>query len=101
MNEERERFLTEVMGACWHDFDLDKPVMTYSLIGYVCTKCGNFILGNNDFASAEDFAKLWQWASDEPRLVEALTRHGKAYSDLETAEARNRVADELYRLLRR
>lgn len=30
MNEERDRFLTEAMGMCWHDFDPDDHINTYS-----------------------------------------------------------------------
>jgi len=57
LKEERDRFLTEAMGACWHEYDPEKPLMTYSLIAYVCEKCKNFILGSNDFSMEEDFAK--------------------------------------------
>lgn len=36
MNEECDRFLTEFMGAGWHDHDPDKPLNTYSLEVYIC-----------------------------------------------------------------
>ena len=48
MNEERDRFLTEAMGWCWHDYDPDTYVNTYSLEAHVCNKCKGFILGNNE-----------------------------------------------------
>jgi len=63
MNEVRDRFLTEFMGTCWHDYDPDKPINTYSLEAYICNKCKGFILGNNDFSTDEDFTKLWKWAT--------------------------------------
>lgn len=99
MNEERDRFLTETMGACWHEYDLEKPLMTYSLIAYVCEKCKGFILGNNDFSKAEDFAKLWKWAGKQDFLADPVARLSKGLNDGSTT--RDRAADELYELLKR
>ncbi len=102
MNPERDRFLTEAMGQCWHDYDPDKPVMTYSLIGYLCTKCGNFILANNDFSTGEDMAKLLAWASDRedlrgiipPQSADRLSGPGAL------AEEREELAEAIYRRLK-
>lgn len=52
MNEDRDRYLTQAMGECWHAFDPDKPVNTYSLEAFICEKCKSFILGNNGYLVA-------------------------------------------------
>ncbi|MCX7965040.1 MAG: hypothetical protein N2596_00245 [Syntrophorhabdaceae bacterium] len=72
MNEERDRFLTELMGQCWHDYDTDKPINTYSLEAYICKKCKGFILGNNDFSQEEDFIRLYNWAKGQEKLKQIL-----------------------------
>ncbi|HOJ43237.1 MAG TPA: hypothetical protein PK800_03880, partial [Syntrophorhabdaceae bacterium] len=75
MNEERDRFLTELMGQCWHDYDLDKPINTYSLEAYICKKCKGFILGNNDFSQEEDFMRLYNWAKTQKSLKEIIEKY--------------------------
>ena len=102
MNEERDRFLTEAMGMCWHDFDPDDYINTYSLEAYVCKKCKGFILGNNDFSVEEDFVRLLAWVQGQERFKELLARLNEP--DLKDAwkgpSARNSFADELYLLLK-
>ena len=99
MKEERDRFLTETMGACWHEYDPEKPLMTYSLIAYVCDKCKNFILGSNDFSMAEDFEKLWKWAGEQDYLADTVLRLSKRLG--EGSVTRDGAADELYEVLKR
>ena len=103
MNEERDRFLTEAMGMCWHDFDPDNNrINTYSLEAYICRKCKGLILGNNDFTVEEDFSRLLDWAKGQKRFQEFLARFNEA--DLKDTGkgqvSRNKFADELYILLR-
>jgi hypothetical protein len=101
MNEERDRFLTETMGACWHRYNEDKPVLTYSLVAYLCGKCGAFILGNNDFSNDEDFPKLWAWAQTQSSLNSLVTvyagENGKGPAEPATREA---FAEKIYALLK-
>ncbi len=89
------------MGACWHRYNEDKPLLTYSLVAYVCEKCGAFILGNNDFSNDEDFPKLWTWAKRQDSLQPLVSAYagadGKGPS--ETA-ARDKFAEEVYRLIK-
>jgi hypothetical protein len=99
LNEERDRFLTEAMGACWHEFDPEKPLMTYSLIAYVCEKCKGFILGSNDFSMEEDFAKLWEWALEQDFLADTVARLSKGLDD--GSVNKDGAADELYEVLKR
>ncbi|MGD0229592.1 MAG: hypothetical protein ABSC19_04430 [Syntrophorhabdales bacterium] len=102
MNEERDRFITESMGWCWHEYDLDKPVNTYSLEAYICDKCKGFILGNNDFSEEEDFGRLWNRAKGKTFLKEFLSRfREESFHDRDHGRAwRDRFADELYGLLK-
>ncbi|HVN96801.1 MAG TPA: hypothetical protein VMT62_10250 [Syntrophorhabdaceae bacterium] len=102
MDEERDRFLTEAMGWCWHDFDPDKPVNTYSLEAYVCNKCKGFILGNNDFSQEEDFSRLLSWVRKQDHLRDFLIHfHEGDFADRDKgSSARERFATQLYRLLR-
>jgi hypothetical protein len=103
MNEGRDRFLTESMGGCWHDYDLDKPINTYSLEGYVCEKCRNFILGNYDFSTDEDFTRLWTWAKsqDALRTVVASAREQDFKDPEKGAFNRDSFADMVYSLLKK
>ncbi len=102
MNEERDIFITEAMGLCWHDFDPDDHINTYSLEAYVCTKCKGFILGNNDFSVEEDFSRLLNWVKGQKHFRDFLARFneldfkgsGKGQSSRDT------FADELYLFLK-
>lgn len=103
MNEQRDKFLTELMGQCWHDYDIEKPINTYSLEAYICKKCKGFILGNNDFSQEEDFMRLLGWAKDQKALKRILNafdekdffdkEHGKFY--------REKFADSVYEFLKK
>ena len=101
VNEERDLFLTEAMGTCRHEYDSDKPVMIHSLTGYMCTKCGNFILSANDFSTVEDFMKLYDWAKDQETLKEFVTQFETKdlMKDEKGLGVRKRFADGLYGLL--
>lgn len=60
MNIERNIFLTEVLGQCWHEYN--RP----AFLGDQCIKCKNVFLGTSnaaqlDFSSWEGFGKLWEW----------------------------------------
>lgn len=98
MNAERDRFLTEAMGMCWHDFDPDNHINTYSLEAYICTKCKGFILGNNDFSGEEDFSRLLSWVKGQKQFQEFLA-HFKELDFKDPGKglsSRDRFADELY-----
>lgn len=98
MNEERDRFITEYMGQCWHDYDIDKPINTYSLEAYICKKCKGFILGNNDFSNYEDFQRLWIWAKDQKDIADIVAKFDEAsFKDNEAGiRYRNMFADAVY-----
>lgn len=99
MKEERDRFLTEAMGECWHQYDPEKPLMTYSLIAYVCEKCKNFILGNYDYSTAEDFTRLWKWAGEQDYLADTVAELSKGLN--EGSVSKDGAADALYEFLKR
>jgi len=62
MNTEREKFLTEAMGECWHSFE-------GSITGRECVKCGAEFWANeietankkHNFSTWEGFVKLITW----------------------------------------
>jgi hypothetical protein len=97
MDEERDKYLVETMGGCWHEWDSDKGVNTYSLEAYICDKCKGFILGNRDFSTEEDFNVLLKWARSQPALAD-LSAEFRDEEDRETGE-RNSFADALYQRL--
>ncbi len=98
---ERDHFLTERMGLCWHEYDLDKSSVQLSVKGHVCTKCGDFFFNNNDFSSEEDFMKLLQWATDQDALSPVVSQFESGlFTDRQTGQmSRKRFADILYALL--
>jgi hypothetical protein len=100
-NEERDRFLTEVMGACWHDYDPDTPVKVLWYKGYICKKCGDFVFTNNDFSTLEDFMKLLNWACDQDTLGAIVSQFEPRYFIKEETgyQARKQFANVLYGLL--
>jgi len=101
MNEERDRFLTEAMGLCWHDYDLDKPLNTYSLEAYICTKCKGFILGNNDFSQEEDFMRLLAWVRNQEHLRQfAASFNEKELTGALNGPTREDFVNRLYGLLK-
>lgn len=60
MNTERDKFLTEAMGGCcheWIDYSFSSPM-------FRCNKCGTQVVNIpnvNDFSTWEGFGKLWEW----------------------------------------
>ena len=103
MNEERDRFITEAMGWCWHDFDPDKHLNTYSLEAYICDKCKSFILGNNDFSQEEDFLRLLNRVKNQEQFQEFLARFDEQdFTDAgKGPSSREDFANQLYLLLNR
>mgnify|MGYP000848497157 CR=1 FL=1 len=102
MNEKRDKYITEAIGWCWHTYDENKPLMTYSLYAYVCDKCKSFILGNNDFSTYENFEKLLAWANNQENLTGLISSYGEK-SLLEPKEnnpVREKFLDELLDFLK-
>jgi hypothetical protein len=101
LNPERDHFLTEKIGDCWHEYDPDAAVKNMQLSGFVCKKCGNFFFTNNDFSSLEDFMKLLNWANEQTALSAIVAQFETNYfMDEEMGpQSRKRFADVLYALL--
>lgn len=59
-NEARDKFLTELIGECWHNVRYDPP-------NWWCDKCKNNLLAgrNNDFSTWEGFGKLFEWGQKQ------------------------------------
>lgn len=63
MNTERNKFLTEAMGECWHEVS-QRP---YGYYLFVCKKCGTQSTRDFSicFSTWEGFGKLWEWAKKQ------------------------------------
>ena len=71
--EELNKFLTEEMGDCYHEFK--DCMINEGGDGFICDTCGESIKGTsiplikaqtrNDFLTWEGFGLLWEWASTE------------------------------------
>lgn len=62
--EEINKFLTEAMGDCYHDWEMTSDTPPFRT--YDCKNCG---IGpsinpsdNTDFLTWKGFGKLWEWA---------------------------------------
>ncbi len=101
VNEERDRFLTDAIGGCWHEDDGGEPVTMFALKGHICSKCGLFYTTKNDFSTLEDFLKLYEWARGDPSLADfvAQSRTRDLVNEKRGPGARKRFADGLYRIL--
>jgi hypothetical protein len=99
-NENRDRFLTSFMGACWHE-TTGEPVTKFGSKGFMCIKCGMFFSAQNDYSMPEDFLKLWEWAKNDSRLEEFIKKFRPAdfLNARKGARTRKLFADGLYALL--
>ena len=72
--EEINKYLTEAMDECWHEYDITSPERTENWDGFAtnysghwndCTKCGENhieIVRDNNFFTWDGFGKLWEWS---------------------------------------
>ena len=69
MHTERDKFLTEAMGECWHDFVMAKNPDGRDAKGWTCTKCHIYTTYIHslycDFSTWDGFGKLWTWAQKQ------------------------------------
>lgn len=100
MNTERDKFLTEQMGECWHEFSHEKkaPCGTYK----VCV-CGreNYIFpcDNTYFSTWDGFGKLWEWAQKQPFWMKMIGKfHAEGFYHFINP---GRFADAVYEFLKR
>ena len=59
-NKDRDKFLTEAMGECWHD-KLGRPIIP-NQDWISCSKCHTKYPTYNNFSTWEGFGKLWTWS---------------------------------------
>ncbi len=68
MNTERDKFLTEAMGDCWHEAKYLYQATPYDTPDYECRcgkRCSEKSFKNNNFSTWEGFGKLWEWAQKQ------------------------------------
>lgn len=105
MNQERDKFLTEATGGCWHQWN-QSP--THSL-DVICIKCGHrrYYKQQNDdkynFSTWEDFGKLWEWVRRQKWLWDSPFYDATEYG-IHTIKAEfinpDRFADAVYEFLK-
>ncbi len=102
MNE-RDKFLTEVMGKCYHDtLGGMTPLRTH------CSKCDTPLpIFNPNFSTWKDFGMLWGWAQQQTWWKEFLrefTNWNSLEDELFAAIVRlvnpSPFADALYKFLK-
>jgi len=104
MNKERDKFLTEIIGDCWHEF----PKRTYPLVtiiepqSEICLNCQKsiYITHNINFNKWEGFGKLWEWAIEQdwwPKLWRSYLSKSTYKSDIINP---NNFADFIYNYLK-
>ena len=68
MTTDRDKFLTEAMGLCWHE------EIIWNSTGYgKCPKCqfadedgfGHIVFAHTDFSTWPGFGLLWEWAQKQ------------------------------------
>lgn len=95
MSNERDRYLTEQMGECWHEFGDE---------GCYCTKCSSYKVRpkNTDYASWNGFGKLWEWAQNQTWLCNFIfTVPGSVHDTfLEHIKSPDRFANAVYSYLK-
>jgi hypothetical protein len=75
--EEVNKYLTEAMGECWHEYMPNYSGVKCMVINYTCKKC---VLSHqyfpeektNDFSTWQGFGKLWEWAIEQKWWYEFL-----------------------------
>lgn len=96
MNTERDKFLTEAMGECWHN-----PVQRKNHHFEDCTKCGAsalFLKNTNDFSTWEGFGKCLRWCQSQSWFHRYDVFHSSRMS-LQGVTP-DRFADAVYKFLK-
>lgn len=79
--EERDKYLTEAMGECWHEFTLDDPHLKPVEGSYGICNCGyriNYLhfhahtKYNPKFSTWDGFGKLYEWSVEQDWWYEFL-----------------------------
>ena len=91
MNIERDKYLTEQMGECWHELAGKKRL--------VCSKCLKLFVNHTDFSTWEGFGKLWDWSQKQEWwdtfVMKELHYSHRTHYDGVNYVYENRLDDEL------
>lgn len=64
-NEERDKFLTEAIGECWHHEGETVADAKHYVDFYICSKCHKTWKYRVDFSTWKGLGKLWPWAQKQ------------------------------------
>lgn len=108
----RDKFLTEAMGECWHEFDVNSPARHENWDGFAiqysghwndCTKCGEDhieeVANNSGFDTWAGFGKLWEWSKTQEWWADFMSRDVDAVDFYESLIEPDHYADAIYELL--
>lgn len=87
MNIERDKFLTESIGECWHENELTMDANDGSLY-WRCRYCHKEDIRNIDFSTWEGFGRLKSFMVEHPEheaffdtYIDYLTEHAEGISE--------------------
>lgn len=69
--EEINKYLTEQLGECWHEYVWQTAYAPQVDSYYKCIDCSHEVFGqtmnpgNGDFSTPDGFFKLWRWAIEQ------------------------------------
>lgn len=93
----RDKFLTEAMGGCWHEFHEETSK------GCICRTCGLDLkclnLQHANFSTWEGFGKLWEWSKTQEWWADFMSRDVDAVDFYESLIEPDHYADAIYELL--
>ena len=84
-NIQRDKFLTEAMGECWHVTKQRKDHQFEDCIK--CGKGGLFVNNTNDFSTWEGFGKLYNWVMEQEWLSDWQDKSDSDFRDTDNLVA--------------
>jgi hypothetical protein len=111
MNTERDKFLTETMGECWHEWTPTLLLQDYVTAKDTCKKCGaesNWYKRSSkqpphmciDFSTPDGFFKLWEWAQEQEWFNQIVDENTELYCELKSFINPDIFADAVYAFLK-
>jgi hypothetical protein len=104
MNTERDKYLTEAMGLCFHP--RRRKVESFGGFVWVCRTCHRTNPIRINFDSPDGFFKLWNWAQGQEWWVEFIREHytytanTRSWELVDSLVHPTRFADAVYDYLR-
>ena len=102
MSTERDKFLTEALGECWHEKDITSPIKSHGLCTCGVDSVSHYELIdhldeiNNNFSTWEGFGLLWTWSQkQEWWIMDFMPKTGDKYNLMSLVDP-DRFANAVY-----